>query len=94
VIAGLSNTYSSYITTPEEYAVQRYEGGFTLYGQHTLDAYIQVGGWLGGQLARRGLAGRQAGGRAGWWVNAQFGLGEPQGQDGWVNCRCSVHVAG
>jgi hypothetical protein len=42
VIAGLTNTYASYITTPEEYAAQRYEGGFTLYGQHTLDAYIQV----------------------------------------------------
>ena len=41
VIAGLSNTYSSYITTFEEYSVQRYEGGFTLYGPHTLDAYIQ-----------------------------------------------------
>lgn len=41
VVAGLTNTYASYITTPEEYAAQRYEGGFTLYGQHTLDAYIQ-----------------------------------------------------
>lgn len=41
VIAGLSNTYSSYITTYEEYQVQRYEGGFTLFGPHTLDAYIQ-----------------------------------------------------
>ena len=41
VIAGLSNTYSSYITTFEEYSVQRYEGGFTLFGPHTLDAYIQ-----------------------------------------------------
>lgn len=41
VIAGLSNTYSSYITTYEEYSVQRYEGGFTLFGPHTLDAYIQ-----------------------------------------------------
>jgi len=41
VIAGLTNTYSSYITTYEEYQVQRYEGGFTLYGPHTLDAYIQ-----------------------------------------------------
>lgn len=41
VIAGLSNTYSSYITTFEEYQVQRYEGGFTLFGPHTLDAYIQ-----------------------------------------------------
>jgi neutral ceramidase len=41
VIAGLSNTYSSYITTFEEYSAQRYEGGFTLFGPHTLDAYIQ-----------------------------------------------------
>lgn len=44
VVAGLTNTYASYITTAEEYGAQRYEGGFTLYGQHTLDAYIQVGG--------------------------------------------------
>ena len=41
VIAGLTNTYSSYITTYEEYQVQRYEGGFTLFGPHTLDVYIQ-----------------------------------------------------
>jgi len=41
VIAGLTNTYSSYVTTFEEYQVQRYEGGFTLFGPHTLDAYIQ-----------------------------------------------------
>ncbi|KFK25279.1 hypothetical protein AALP_AA8G091200 [Arabis alpina] len=41
VIAGLSNTYSQYITTFEEYEVQRYEGASTLYGPHTLTAYIQ-----------------------------------------------------
>eukprot|EP00898_Chlorokybus_atmophyticus_P004720 jgi/Chlat1/5249/Chrsp33S05010 len=41
VIAGLTNTYSSYVTTFEEYEVQRYEGGSTLYGPHTLAAYIQ-----------------------------------------------------
>ncbi|XP_014680017.1 PREDICTED: neutral ceramidase-like [Priapulus caudatus] len=41
VIAGLSNTYSSYITTFEEYQVQRYEGASTIYGPHTLQAYIQ-----------------------------------------------------
>ncbi|GAB4823044.1 hypothetical protein N2152v2_010090 [Parachlorella kessleri] len=41
VVAGLTNTYASYITTFEEYQVQRYEGGFTLFGPHTLDAYIQ-----------------------------------------------------
>lgn len=42
VIAGLTNTYSSYITTFEEYAMQRYEGASTIFGPHTLDAYIQV----------------------------------------------------
>ncbi|KAL0896797.1 hypothetical protein Bca101_080758 [Brassica carinata] len=41
VIAGLTNTYSQYITTHEEYEVQRYEGASTLYGPHTLTAYIQ-----------------------------------------------------
>ncbi|RZB51019.1 Neutral ceramidase 1 isoform C [Glycine soja] len=41
VIAGLTNTYSQYITTYEEYQVQRYEGASTLYGPHTLCAYIQ-----------------------------------------------------
>lgn len=42
VIAGLTNTYSSYISTIEEYGVQRYEGASTIFGPHTLDAYIQV----------------------------------------------------
>ncbi|XP_004294230.1 PREDICTED: neutral ceramidase [Fragaria vesca subsp. vesca] len=41
VLAGLTNTYSQYITTFEEYEVQRYEGASTLYGPHTLSAYIQ-----------------------------------------------------
>lgn len=41
VIAGLTNTYSSYVTTYEEYQAQRYEGASTIFGPHTLDAYIQ-----------------------------------------------------
>lgn len=41
VISGLTNTYSQYVTTFEEYEVQRYEGASTLYGPHTLSAYIQ-----------------------------------------------------
>ncbi|XP_065015988.1 neutral ceramidase-like [Musa acuminata AAA Group] len=41
VIAGLSNTYSQYVTTFEEYQIQRYEGASTLYGPHTLSGYIQ-----------------------------------------------------
>lgn len=42
VIAGLSNAYSGYITTPEEYEVQRYEGASTIFGPHTLPAYQQA----------------------------------------------------
>ncbi|XP_004501980.1 neutral ceramidase 2-like [Cicer arietinum] len=41
VIAGLTNTYSQYIATIEEYHQQRYEAASTLYGPHTLSAYIQ-----------------------------------------------------
>ncbi|XP_076318087.1 neutral ceramidase isoform X1 [Tachypleus tridentatus] len=51
VIAGLSNTYSSYITTYEEYQVQRYEGASTIYGPHTLQAYIQQFQMLTNHLA-------------------------------------------
>jgi neutral ceramidase len=40
-IAGYSNDYSGYITTPEEYAVQQYEGGHTLFGPWTLPAFQQ-----------------------------------------------------
>ncbi|KAI9508374.1 Neutral/alkaline nonlysosomal ceramidase [Russula earlei] len=40
VIAGPANTYAHYVTTPEEYGVQRYEGASTLFGPNTLDAYI------------------------------------------------------
>lgn len=40
-IAAYSNAYSGYITTEEEYNQQHYEGASTLYGPHTLAAYIQ-----------------------------------------------------
>ncbi|KAJ6750243.1 hypothetical protein OIU85_000841 [Salix viminalis] len=50
VISGLTNTYSQYVTTFEEYEVQRYEGASTLYGPHTLSAYIQEFRKLGAAL--------------------------------------------
>ncbi|CAH0714659.1 unnamed protein product, partial [Brenthis ino] len=40
VIAGLSNIYSDYITTYEEYQAQRYEAASTIYGPHTLEIYL------------------------------------------------------
>lgn len=42
VIGGPANTYGHYIATEEEYSVQRYEGASTLYGPHTLAAYINL----------------------------------------------------
>lgn len=41
VLSGLSNVYTSYVATVEEYEVQRYEGASTLYGPHTLQAYLR-----------------------------------------------------
>ncbi|EKD16593.1 neutral/alkaline non-lysosomal ceramidase [Drepanopeziza brunnea f. sp. 'multigermtubi' MB_m1] len=42
VIGGPANSYTHYIATPEEYGIQRYEGASTLYGPHTLNAYINL----------------------------------------------------
>ncbi|KAH9878214.1 hypothetical protein J1614_003431 [Plenodomus biglobosus] len=42
VLGGPANSYTHYITTQEEYSIQRYEGASTLYGQHTLNAYINA----------------------------------------------------
>lgn len=41
IFAGYSNGYVGYITTPEEYQLQRYEGGSTHFGPATLPAYQQ-----------------------------------------------------
>jgi neutral ceramidase len=42
VLGGPANSYTHYVTTPEEYAVQRYEAASTLYGQWQLPAYINL----------------------------------------------------
>lgn len=62
VIAGFTNTYASYVTTPEEYAVQRYEGGSTLFGPLTLPAYLQTFTDLASALVREADADAAGGG--------------------------------
>ncbi|KAF4624847.1 hypothetical protein G7Y89_g13319 [Cudoniella acicularis] len=42
VLGGPANTYAHYLTTQEEYGIQRYEGASTLYGENELDAYIYL----------------------------------------------------
>jgi neutral ceramidase len=39
IISPYANAYAGYITTPEEYKLQKYEGGHTLFGRWTLAAY-------------------------------------------------------
>ncbi|CRK61939.1 FIG01123778: hypothetical protein [Alloactinosynnema sp. L-07] len=41
LIQAYANDYSQYVTTPEEYDKQQYEGGSTLFGRNTLPAYQQ-----------------------------------------------------
>ena len=45
-----ANEYAQYITTPEEYGSQQYEGASTLFGPHTLDAHRQVAATLAGAI--------------------------------------------
>jgi neutral ceramidase len=40
IIAGYANAYAQYITTFEEYQAQHYEGASTLFGPHTLAAFM------------------------------------------------------
>nr|MCS5594739.1 neutral/alkaline non-lysosomal ceramidase N-terminal domain-containing protein [Porticoccaceae bacterium] len=50
VLAGYSNGYAGYVTTPEEYLLQQYEGGHTLHGRWTLPAYQQIASHLASTL--------------------------------------------
>jgi neutral ceramidase len=42
LVAGYSNGYIHYVTTPEEYVGQRYEAGSTMYGRWELPALVQT----------------------------------------------------
>ena len=53
ILSGLTNAYSSYVTTFEEYQVQRYEGASTAYGQYTLEAYLKQYAMLASHLANK-----------------------------------------
>jgi len=54
VVVSVGNGYTGYCTTPEEYGVQRYEGGHTLYGPNTNPFIAAQTAKLVGDLARRG----------------------------------------
>jgi hypothetical protein len=50
LVVGLANAYIEYVTTPEEYELQRYEGGSTLYGANTLGFLLERFAWLSAVL--------------------------------------------
>ncbi|MCI0386954.1 neutral/alkaline ceramidase [Streptomyces sp. CNQ085] len=54
LVAGYANSYFHYLTTPEEYDAQHYEGGSTLFGRWQLPAVQQVSA----ELARAMREGR------------------------------------
>ncbi|MGW0035181.1 neutral/alkaline ceramidase [Gordonia sp. NPDC003376] len=58
LLQGYSNGYSQYVTTPEEYLSQQYEGGETLFGRYTLCAYMQEFDTLARSMASGPRAGR------------------------------------
>ncbi|MGY0503081.1 neutral/alkaline ceramidase [Nocardia sp. FBN12] len=41
LLQGYTNSYHEYVTTPEEYDSQQYEGASTLFGRYTLCGYVQ-----------------------------------------------------
>ncbi|WP_307829506.1 neutral/alkaline ceramidase [Antrihabitans stalagmiti] len=51
LVAGYSNGYIHYVTTPEEYEAQRYEGGSTMFGKWELPALQQIAAQLATAMA-------------------------------------------
>lgn len=58
LLQGYANGYSQYVTTPEEYVSQQYEGGETQFGRATLPAYMQSFDRLAGAMAQGSNLGR------------------------------------
>ncbi len=54
IVLSCSNGYTGYCTTPEEYSIQRYEGGHTLYGPNTSPFLAAHAGKLAGEMSRKG----------------------------------------
>lgn len=54
VVSSVANEYSGYVTTPEEYRRQFYEGGHTLYGPKTQPFLTAHVARLAAQVAREG----------------------------------------
>ncbi|XP_041118240.1 neutral ceramidase isoform X2 [Polyodon spathula] len=72
VIAGLCNIYTHYITTYEEYQIQRYEAASNIYGPHSLSAYIQLFSGLARAIAENKVADLPKGPEPPFFNNSQL----------------------
>ncbi len=54
IVSSVANEYSGYVTTPEEYARQYYEGGHTIYGPKTLPFLAAHAARLAREVASNG----------------------------------------
>jgi neutral ceramidase len=55
IVSSVANEYSGYCTTPEEYALQHYEGGHTIYGPNTQPFLAVHTARLAGEVVQQGL---------------------------------------
>ena len=74
IVQGYANGYAHYLTTPEEYDEQGYEGGSTLFGRQQLAAFVDVVTELAAAMrdGRRVDAGEPPPPHR-WWWNAPTG---------------------
>jgi neutral ceramidase len=52
ILVSYSNAFMGYITTKEEYQMQCYEGGHTIYGHKTLEAILNGFSFLADNLKK------------------------------------------
>ncbi len=89
IVQGYANGYGNYVTTPDEYDEQRYEGGATVFGRHQLAALVQVFADLAGAMrdGKPVAPGKPPRSQRTWFPSP---LGAPR----WGrNHRCSVREA-
>ena len=78
VLVGLANEYLSYVTTPEEYDAQEYEGASTVFGPRTGPAIVHFLELLSGRKTQRPPAATAVHFRAGPPPTMPFGPGMPE----------------
>lgn len=76
VCQGYTSGYAHYVTTPEEYDNQDYEGGATIFGRHELCAMVQIYDTLARSLKEGSQieSGGPAGDLTGWIPKSLSGL--------------------